>query len=101
MEEHDLDDMGLRGVNLGHESVQVFARPLVPKMSKNGEVDACHRRWASGGSIWSSSRGMKPKVCRVSSLVRAGDHRPGRNIEIYPDSGKLKGEDQRLINRRP
>lgn len=33
---------------------------LVPKMGKNGKVNACHRRRASGGSIWSRSRGMEP-----------------------------------------
>jgi hypothetical protein len=35
MEEHNLDDMELRGINFGHEITQVFARPLVPEMGKN------------------------------------------------------------------
>ena len=64
MEGHNLDDMELRPlrVNLSHEIVQVFARPLVPKVGMIGEIDACHHRWASGGSISSRSRGMKPNV---------------------------------------
>jgi hypothetical protein len=84
-----LDDIRSGGVSSGHKFVQIFARSLVPIMIKNGKVDACHRRWASGGSIWSRSRGMKPRFS-VSSLVTTDAQAAIALGEIYPESGMFK-----------
>ena len=47
MEEGYPDGVEQRGIDPGHDVVQVFADPLELKTSESGEDGACWRRWTS------------------------------------------------------
>jgi hypothetical protein len=47
MEEGYPDGVKQRGIDPGHEVLQVFADPLELKTSESGEDGACWRRWTS------------------------------------------------------
>jgi hypothetical protein len=51
----------LRGIDAGHEVVQIFADPLEIKICENREDRACRRRGASACRVRTRSRGFEFK----------------------------------------
>jgi hypothetical protein len=81
-----------RGIDAGHQIVQVLADFFKPKIGKSGKDRACPRRRTSGRPIRARSRRFesKPKLFEAGQRGEGSEHHLGRNIPGMGNTDKAK-----------
>jgi hypothetical protein len=78
MEEIYRQVIELRGIDLGHEVLRIFACPSILKRNENGEKSMCLRKWTSASLIRSNLRG-----CEATEAGQDGE--ASDSGEKYPE----------------
>jgi hypothetical protein len=97
-DEYDIIEEGyiqiaeLRGINAGHEDLQVFGTPLERKMAENREGRTYRGRRTLAFLVRerSSKSKLKAKLFKAGQCGEASDHRLGWNVPGIRDVIKVK-----------